>query len=65
MDTLAEALIDVIESKQAYDKAWSETEYDKGYFTYRERERLDNATKRFEEVLNQLIDKRIEERKTL
>ena len=65
MDTLAEALIDVIESKQAYDKAWSETEYDKGYFTHRERERLDNATKRFEEVLNQLIDKRIEERKTV
>ena len=61
MDTLAGALIDVIESKQAYDKTW----YDKGYFTYSERERLDNATKRFEEVLNQLIDKRIEERKTL
>jgi len=63
MNDLADALMEILDAKKSYDEAWDKVEYDKGYFTYREQERLENATKRFENTLNELIDKRIEERK--
>ena len=61
MGNLAEAIIRVIEAKTKFDKAYAETEYDKGYFTHYERERLDDAVKNLESELEQIIDERIKQ----
>lgn len=57
--SISQLIIDVIDAKNALDKAYSECEHDRGYFCYREQERLEEAEKALEDHMSNLLEGKV------